>query len=376
MATDLTLLLPTKDRPQFFSRWVNWAIAEDCPFPIVVADGSSVENSRVMEFQAKRGSRNGLNMVYLQFPPDAQYSDYLKKMRQAINAVQTPNLALVCDDDFYDFDNLEKLDRFLASNADYAAVQGEVIDFYLLPDNPLRRVRGKPIEKGVPVSTRRGRYNSGRQSSSRTVDDESIVARWNSLGHAWPRESVMRVEVAAETHRIAQESRVDTYRQELPILRLVCLALGKLAAADFAVVFRQNNVAGSAGDLMIQQHATLSDYARSPGAAQVEQLMAQKLLKLALTRRRGQDRELPLELIRATLETRLRGQCSATNIVGASRCEGWSLLVFQIWRRLSRRLRSSGRGPIADAIQISKVVRERFSEGFISRLQAYMKTRS
>lgn len=376
MATDLTLLLPTKDRPQFFSRWVNWAIAEDCPFPIVVADGSSVENSRVMEFQAKRGSRNGLNMVYLQFPPDAQYSDYLKKMRQAINAVQTPNLALVCDDDFYDFDNLEKLDRFLASNADYAAVQGEVIDFYLLPDNPLRRVRGKPIEKGVPVSTRRGRYNSGRQSSSRTVDDESIVARWNSLGHAWPRESIMRVEVAAETYRIAQESRVDTYRQELPILRLVCLALGKLAAADFAVVFRQNNVAGSAGDLMIQQHATLSDYARSPGAAQVEQLMAQKLLKLALTRRRGQDRELPLELIRATLETRLRGQCSATNIVGASRCEGWSLLVFQIWRRLSRRLRSSGRGPIADAIQISKVVRERFSEGFISRLQAYMKTRS
>lgn len=374
MATDLTLLLPTKDRPQFFSRWVNWAIAEDCPFPIVVADGSSVENSRVMEFQAKRGSRNGLNMVYLQFPPDAQYSDYLKKMRHAIAEVQTPHLALVSDDDFYDFINLQRMDQFLASNADYAAVQGEVIDFHLMPDNPLRRVRGEQIEKGVIVSTGRELANSERQSSAKKVDDVSLLARWELLSQVWPYESVMRVEVALETFRVAAESQVFTYRQLFPILRLVCLALGKLAVADFAAVFRQNNVAGSAGDEMIQQHATLSDYARSPDAAQVEQLMAQKLMELAVTRTRGRDGELPSELIRGTLETLLVGQMRATNIARVRKCAGWPLLVGQIWRRFLRRVRSSARGPIASSFQTSAVVRERFSKGFIVRLQAYMKS--
>lgn len=328
-----------------------------------------------MQFHAERGAASGLKLVLRQFPPDRLYSDYLRKMRTAIDEVQTPHLVLVCDDDFHDFTHFEEMDRFLSTNAEYAAVQGEIIDFYLLPNNPFRRVRGEQIEKGVVVSTRRERANSERQSSAVTVGEESFLVRWSAWGQMWPRESVMRVEVASETYRIALESKVFTYRQELPIMRLVCLTVGKYAVAEFATVLKQSNVAGSAGEGMILRHQTLGDYAADLTKTEAEKLMRQRLMEFVFASQKEKDWEFSSGLIRASLDNFLAGQMRPANTARVGKSEVRFLGLVQIWRRLSRRVRSSTRGPIASRTQISRDVHARFSEGFIVRLQAFMKSR-
>lgn len=373
MNSSLTLLLATKDRPHFFARWVDWAVAENCPFPVIVADGSSPDNSQLMEFHVKRGDASGLKISYFQFRPDNHYSDYLAKMRLVIREVDSPHIALVADDDFSDFASLEKLDGFLSSNADYAAVAGEVIDFHLLPHNPLRRVRDAPVGTGIAVSTRWHRHCSLRQTFKRTVADESLSERWKRSDLVFPWESVMRLDVAAETFRIAAESEVFTPRQEAIIMRLVCLAIGKFAVIEPAVVMRQDNSAGSAGEQMIHQHPTRAAYSQDPRTSPVEKQIAQKLMEFVIARQKlgGVSPEKVSIASDIGLDRLIFPEKTlAANVVKVSFPK-----VRSQWRRRSMKARSVARGRRALAIQISRGAREQFSEGFTSRLQAFLKNR-
>lgn len=97
MSKDLTLILTLRDRFLYTKRWLEWMNSQRCPFPILVADGSSNDAAEVL---LKTRRYEHLDIRYLRYPPDRTKTCWFKKLAGAAAEVKTPWAALADNDDF------------------------------------------------------------------------------------------------------------------------------------------------------------------------------------------------------------------------------------------------------------------------------------
>ena len=74
---DLTILLTLKGRKSFTKRWLDWMALENCPFPIVIADGDA--DKTFTKNLLKKDIYKNLNIDYREYPEDINTKTFILK---------------------------------------------------------------------------------------------------------------------------------------------------------------------------------------------------------------------------------------------------------------------------------------------------------
>ncbi len=124
----LTIVLPLKGRHLFTLRFLWHANKARLPYRFLIADGQVcpalaqlLENSRKLFPE--------LDIEYIRYPDDADFSRFFAKMSDALQRVRTPYAMLVDNDDFLAFSGIERSLDFLESNPDYVCCGGGLAGF-------------------------------------------------------------------------------------------------------------------------------------------------------------------------------------------------------------------------------------------------------
>jgi glycosyltransferase domain-containing protein len=131
MQPQITLVIPTHERPQYLSRALDYS--SRMAFPVLVADSSRAAHAGAMP----------QNAVYRHMPG----VPFLEKVRSIMPLVGTPCMAFCADDDFIVPRAAEACTAFLMANPDYASAQGHYV--MALPS-----AKGVELEAGYPDNFR------------------------------------------------------------------------------------------------------------------------------------------------------------------------------------------------------------------------------
>jgi glycosyltransferase domain-containing protein len=140
----LTVVLPLKGRHLFTLRFLWQADKARVPYRILIADGGvHPVLSEILENSRKHFPN--LDVQYVRYPEDRDFSCYFAKMSDALNRVTTPYAMLADNDDFLMQSGLDRALDFMEANADYACSGGRVGGFsvYSGLSNPNGGLRGR-----------------------------------------------------------------------------------------------------------------------------------------------------------------------------------------------------------------------------------------
>jgi glycosyltransferase domain-containing protein len=140
MTSKITLLLTLKGRIDYTYRWIRYAQHQRFPFDILIADGGN--DQEIVEFFAEKANYQPLNVNYVRYPYDANYSMYYSKIVDGLSKVQTPYVAMADNDDFYSVQSIEQSVAFLESHPDYSSCRGQMPCFEVISSD---RLYGKQI---------------------------------------------------------------------------------------------------------------------------------------------------------------------------------------------------------------------------------------
>ncbi|MFC1623840.1 TIGR00180 family glycosyltransferase [Candidatus Omnitrophota bacterium] len=124
---ELTVLLLLKDRPLFTLRWMSYANKIHLPFKVFIADGGKDET--VPKILSNKSHFPNVDYEYVRYPYDRTYSEYYRKVANALSRIDTPFVVQVPNDDFYFVEGLKRSVDFLRVHPDYAASGGDMKDF-------------------------------------------------------------------------------------------------------------------------------------------------------------------------------------------------------------------------------------------------------
>jgi glycosyltransferase domain-containing protein len=144
MTPRLTIVLPLKGRYLFTLRFLWHANKAQLPYRFLIADGQvHPVLAELLENSAEHFPN--LDIEYIRYPDDVDFSYYFAKMADVLTRVTTPYAMLVDNDDFLVSGGIERALDFLEANADHVCCGGRVAGFsvYSGLDNPSRGVRGR-----------------------------------------------------------------------------------------------------------------------------------------------------------------------------------------------------------------------------------------
>jgi glycosyltransferase domain-containing protein len=130
MSQRLTIVVPLKGRLPFTFRFLWHANKMRLPYRFLIADGG-VNEAVAQCLENSRKDFPELDLEYVRYPDDVDYSQFFAKMVDAIQRVRTPYAMMAANDDFVGLDGTEKALNFLDANADYVCARGRTIDFSL-----------------------------------------------------------------------------------------------------------------------------------------------------------------------------------------------------------------------------------------------------
>ena len=116
----LTICIPTKNRPDFLSRLLNYYTSTNFDGWLFIGD-SSKGTSLSKNHNLIKKLKNQLNIRYFEFP-ELSAEKVLEEFRKSIS---TEFVVLNCDDDFLCPSSLERCVKFLDENQDYSAAHGK-----------------------------------------------------------------------------------------------------------------------------------------------------------------------------------------------------------------------------------------------------------
>lgn len=230
----LTVVLILKGRPTFTRRWLAYAKAY-LNYPILVADGSSDEDSAGTAVLCRELAASGFAVEYVRYPYDANLSLFYSKLADAIGRVRTPYVALADNDDFFWPESLAACVEFLESNPDHVACGGRMVGF-TVDDESQGRLYGRRVAFHSPAVS----FSSLRQKSAA----ERVRAHFARYHPTWY--DVQRVEVlkkAVETLRVADPTNVFLVELWTSFL---AAAAGPIGHLPRAYLFRQRDTPTSA----------------------------------------------------------------------------------------------------------------------------------
>jgi glycosyltransferase domain-containing protein len=125
---NLTLVIPTYNRPHLLATFVGYLQAERAECQIVIADSSRPE---VRNANRALVQRVKLDLNYAEFPVETHPFD---KFREAVHIAKTSFCALCADDDLIVLDGVRHCLDALRSNPQAAVAQGYSFSFLCAPD--------------------------------------------------------------------------------------------------------------------------------------------------------------------------------------------------------------------------------------------------
>ena len=135
----LTIILQYRNRYDFACRWLEFAYNNNCLFDIYVADGSI--NQLLKKYIKKNKIHLKLNIKYVKTEFDSSFNIYCKKLLKALKSIETPYVILADDDDFYNFNNIQKCVDRLETDKSLVTCGGQTAHFKILDGN----IAGKKI---------------------------------------------------------------------------------------------------------------------------------------------------------------------------------------------------------------------------------------
>ncbi len=147
MAQNVTIFLPTYNRPEMLSKTLAFVQESREPFPIIVADGSNHDNAhRNADICRAAGS----NVTYFHVPTPAEalrpteipslkhhreiIANYYRRYLHALEQITTPYIVHCSDDDLLIPETVAESAEFLDRNPDYVACQGMYFNFHYVTD--------------------------------------------------------------------------------------------------------------------------------------------------------------------------------------------------------------------------------------------------
>jgi glycosyltransferase domain-containing protein len=128
MTPRLTIVLPLKGRHLFTFRFLAYAAKMRLPFRFLLADGQV--NDKVAARLENCGEEfPGLEIEYVRYPDDVDFSRYFGKMADAVGRVRTPYVMLADNDDFLARHGLMRVVEFLDAHPDFVSARGHQIGF-------------------------------------------------------------------------------------------------------------------------------------------------------------------------------------------------------------------------------------------------------
>jgi glycosyltransferase domain-containing protein len=128
MKQRLTIVLPLKGRHLFTFRFLWHANRMRLPYHFLIADGQ-VNEAVAQQLSDSRKMFPDLDIEYIRYPDDVDYSRYFAKMSDAVQRVRTPYVMHADNDDFLGFEGIERALDFLDANKDYVCARGHSVTF-------------------------------------------------------------------------------------------------------------------------------------------------------------------------------------------------------------------------------------------------------
>jgi glycosyltransferase domain-containing protein len=217
MAPRLTIVMPLRGRNLFTLRFLYHANRLRMPFRFLIADGL-VHPKLADMLENSRQYFPNLDIEYLRYPDDQDFSYFFNKMADALSRTTTPYAMLADNDDFLGPAGIASALDFLDANTDYIGCSGRIFGFstYSGLGNRGGGLRGR-------LNRLFAYYRLGDASA------EAISARFTgSLVQLWPYYAIVRTDALATVCReVAEISFSDLQVHEsFHVLRL--LSLGRV----------------------------------------------------------------------------------------------------------------------------------------------------
>ncbi len=148
--SEITIILPLKDRFFLTKRWISFAKIYYKDFKILILDGS--KNDEVDNYLKNNEIYNHLQIEYVRYEPDDTIKKYFNKLSDGISKVKTEYVALIDNDDFFNPYSLKKSLNFLNKNNDFSTCGGQHIQFSYNDNNKIKFYKDNIIYSNYAIS--------------------------------------------------------------------------------------------------------------------------------------------------------------------------------------------------------------------------------
>jgi glycosyltransferase domain-containing protein len=233
MTSPLTIIMPLKGRPLFTLRFLWHADRARLPYKIILADGE-VRPELAEMLENSRAIFPNLDVDYIRYPDDLNFSRFFAKMADALRRVTTPYAMLADNDDFLVSSGIERAINFLDANSDYVCCGGGVSGFSLYAP-------GNDSLAGVVGSLNKIAFRYAPADQSCDVGSASTAERlFLGLRTAWTYYSVIRAPALAAIHHDTAEMDLSDLQLHERFCTMRVLTLGKALSIPSAIsYFRQ-----------------------------------------------------------------------------------------------------------------------------------------
>ncbi|MGD0420693.1 MAG: TIGR00180 family glycosyltransferase [Xanthobacteraceae bacterium] len=128
MQPRLTVILPLKGRHLFTLRFLWHANRLQVPYRLLIADGQ-VHPVVAELLESSRNLFPNLDIEYIRYRDDADFSRFFAKMSGALGHVRTPYAMLADNDDFLGIAGIDNAVSFLDAHSDYVCARGRRVNF-------------------------------------------------------------------------------------------------------------------------------------------------------------------------------------------------------------------------------------------------------
>lgn len=116
----VSIVIPTRNRPQFLRRTLAYYALADLRAPLLLADSSDEDRACSID-EITAPYRERISLTVSRFPPD---TPPLKKIAECVRASGSPYVCLAGDDDYVLQSSVDRCVEFLEANHDFSVVDG------------------------------------------------------------------------------------------------------------------------------------------------------------------------------------------------------------------------------------------------------------
>ncbi len=113
---DLTIILTLKGRRQFTKRWLDWMAIQNCPYKILIADGSGESDKKFLQKDLENQKYSSLDIDYYSYPYDENIKNYIRKYSSISGKVNSKYAFVADNDDLLIISNITSALLYLNNN--------------------------------------------------------------------------------------------------------------------------------------------------------------------------------------------------------------------------------------------------------------------